>query len=613
MWYAQAAFFLIAGAFWLLAPTHAFLQISSLAHPKNIVAIAGIRLIGPFAVAHGFLTMLGQTSSRRGMYAQFARLFAFFLIPWCAVVVYIVRGQRQDTWAPSLYAFLAVGSTFMLLNAGVAFSSRSPQVTAKGYATTAPRRLWAFWGLQAVLMLAMGAVLMFRPEDVVRHVTSPGSNAFRDSFTVAQFRMISPYPFSVAFFTIYGMVQTVWVEIWTGLCRIFAALFWLLAVASLLTYDPARFREWLLVAAVLFTILGSANAWMARHARRDALEEARRDYVKWTPLDLPAGVPMWIQSFFTKRRASHLFGVGAQGTFTVVPDPRFPPNEFFEAGRELPIQMRFANLTHEDDAALDVRGAAIKLLSKEGRSLYDTVLNTGSFCPASNVLEFSKFVVSKFLPTFLVKMALQRDSTAREGGVAGLRRAPTSYAALHYYGQIVRGWIDTDRHMHLVRYRLLGDPGPESGLPDASDCSHVWLRGRRPNDLRPTTYLRAELVERLRRGPVELLFQAQFHRAVSGESLAWYNAGVDWDEEDHPWHDVGRIVLDRALPDPETEKLVFNPGNQPRSLYTPISDGFLDYRSLGDSEVMVMKRLQAMRTWLYDWFGLPRLDAGRES
>jgi hypothetical protein len=610
MWAIQVLMFVGAGLAWMIAPIAAFHQLLPDVTGSQPLAVAGIRILGPFAVAMGLFTALGQMSSRPGLRKHFSALFAVFLAPWIAVIYVNVYGPAAiKGWSPYVLFFLAPGVVFLFINASFGFLSRSPAApTATGFWTTAPRALFPFWVVQAIALIALAVALVFAPRWLLEHMVLAGGPSVNGP-ALAQFRTIGPYAWCMGLFALYGTASIAWVEVWTSIARIFAALLWLLAIALVLVYEPWGFHVTVLALALLCVILAQVNLAMVRYARRDALEGVHKTTVGWTPMDLVAGPAMMLQTLTTKRRASHLVGVGARGRFTVVPQPGFPENHFFTPGREFPVQMRFANLTERDDAALDVRGAALKLSSDPAKSPFDTVLNTGAFTPASHIVGFAGFVLSKFIPTFGSKLIVESNRPAREGGIAGLRRAPSSYSALHYYGQIVRIWIDAAQQVHLVRYRLIPmTPGPEPGLPDKADCTHIWERGRRPNDNRPVDYLRAELRERLAGGGVELRFQAQFHRAVPGESRAWYDAGVDWEEDEHPWLDVGRIVLEAALPDRETEVLRFNPANRPACLDTPVADGILDPRSMGDSEMRVMARLQAVRMALYAAFGLPSFE-----
>jgi hypothetical protein len=346
--------------------------------------------------------------------------------------------------------------------------------------------------------------------------------------------------------------------------------------------------------------------------------DVNRHSQEWSALDLVAGPLMALSVLLTGRRSSHLVGVGVSGEFRPEPDPRVPMNDFFteyEApGDRRRARVRFANLTQLDDAALDVRGCAMKLSGHGfGDVACDLLMNTGSFCPSANLANFAGFVVSKFLPASVAEKAIRKNLAAREGGVAGLRRAPDSYSGLRYYGQIVRYWTEPGGRRHLVRYRCVpagsgsGDAPDETetGLPSAGDAAHIWLRGRLASDHRPSDYLRKELAARLSSNPVTMWLEAQFHTPSPGESPEWFNASLDWDESTHPWLRLGELVLNEPLSDVDTERLQFDPGNHPISLGIPRATGPLDYRSMGDSEARVVPALQNLRAWMYGTYGLP--------
>lgn len=80
----------------------------------------------------------------------------------------------------------------------------------------------------------------------------------------------------------------------------------------------------------------------------------------------------------------------------------------------------------------------------------------------------------------------------REAALTGLRRAPSSYAALSYHTQTVRFWVDRRGLRRLVRYRIVpADPEPvEPGLISVSELAD---RGRLPSDSRSPDYLRREI------------------------------------------------------------------------------------------------------------------------
>ena len=222
--------------------------------------------------------------------------------------------------------------------------------------------------------------------------------------------------------------------------------------------------------------------------------------------------------------------------------------------------------------------------------------------------EFAGFVASKFLPQFGSRLIVTKSRAAREGGIVGLRRAPSSYTRLYYHSQIVRWWMEPTGALHLARYRLAPeDLGPESGLPGAEDVKHIWERGRLPDAEGGPSYLRAELLDRVHHGGVRMRFQVQLMHAHQDLDVACYDASVDWPDDDYPWHDIGTVALDETLSPEACERLAFNPWNHPPEFGVPPSTGIFDKRSLGDSEVRVMALLQRLRGWMYSAFGLPKV------
>jgi hypothetical protein len=275
------------------------------------------------------------------------------------------------------------------------------------------------------------------------------------------------------------------------------------------------------------------------------------------------------------------------------------------------VAARFANEHLDDDAGLDVRGAALSLL--DGPDRIDLLLNTGAVSAAHNVLSYATVGLWRRGPAWLRAWHLSHDPEALGALVAGLRRAPESFARLCFHSQKVSYWVDTEGERWLVRYRLIPSEGVvESGVPDDDDGTHPWLTAREVSDERPRDYLRRELHSRLANGPVSMRLQAQWHEERAGDSLTWFDPGLAWDAHEHPWWDLGTLTLDTPTSDDETERMRFNPGWVPASLGVPASSGPRDPRSLADSERRVMWRLGKLREALHASFGLPRLaDAVR--
>jgi hypothetical protein len=354
-----------------------------------------------------------------------------------------------------------------------------------------------------------------------------------------------------------------------------------------------------------------------------------------------------------RRRSTHLAGVGARGEFKIVESSNYPKNHFFnldkgQAPKKLPVQVRFATLSGDDDASLDIRGCAIRLSNHvEVASPFDMLLNSGTNVAALHITAFGFAVFTRFLGARLFKWFIRGSRLSREALIVGRRRAPEFFSLVHYYSQTVRYWVDDGDKRWLVRYRIVPLDEDlrknESGLPSDQDADQIWSRDRLKDEHRPSNYLREELKRRLTAGsPIQLVFQGQFHLPTSGDTLDWYNGGVDWplfctnaecakaqcanpecargqcaspddakgpcthQKKAHEWRDIAQLTLTSPLSDEEAEWLRFNPANHPPSLGIPVATGMFDYRSLADSERRVIARLQEVRMLMYRIIGLPK-------
>jgi hypothetical protein len=659
LWLAQFVFYVGPGLLWLLA----WRQISEDLRdggPADAASatVAGfgcnaVFLIGALAMAMAVVTLQAIERAELVHRRMFARGFSVWCITWLAVVLYNMSGHFGAYAAR--YTLAGIGATIpvVLVTAPNVLASIPPAIGPKsvletGDADTRPRMLLLLWLGQGIGIAVAAIAFAFVPERVAALIAAHDEPPA--IWELDQMRIHAPYYAFFAYLSFAGMTQmNRWM--WRAIARQF--VFWsaTMLAAYVFVYNTIVYSRAALMGPGAMLAILVVNLWLLRRTSVSEDLGIAPGPIGLGEGDLVVAAPMAIQVVQKKKRASHLYGAGAQGALLVtIPapsDPRFPQNDFFHAhrGATCPVTMRFANLTNEDDASLDVRGAALRIGHEDDPERFDLVFNTGSFAPPQNLYEFASFVVSKWAPTSVSRAAIRGNPIFFEGGVAGLRRAPESYAKLFYYSQIVRIWVGVRgatalleppeplrsfeglRRMFLVRYRLaplalLPDaPGVppesyplsayevESGLPDDTDTAAMWIRSRRPDERRPKDYLRRGLMQALARGePVRFALQAQFHEVEepdgkTGDALAWYNAGVDWDEDTCPWRDLGVISLTRALGDAETERLWFNPGKHPLSMGIPASPGPSDYRSLGDAEVRVMRALSLLRERMQRWGG----------
>lgn len=595
------------GVAFALAPGFCLKLFSGRSFQLNEEVAAGLavmRIIGVSGAALGLLAILGWMTQTKSLRRAFARcLFVFFTVWGSTMLRNYLHDRSAYSLVPvaTLIAFAYLSALISLVDAwGV---GRDPRPKLIGTASTRHTWTWWLWALQAFYLFGSAILIAGWLHRVVGAVMQP---AVVDPYVLDQFRLNACYLTGIGLFSLVALRdQRDWV--WRALARVFVFSLGGTLLATVVVYTPLLWTPWAIVwvSPMLLFVAGNVAALVA--PQPTWLEDVPEAIEGWTTADVVPGGPMGLQTLMTRRRASHLMGVGATGRFVVAPlEPVRgkvrPDSAFFTPGAEFPLRMRFANLTLLDDAGLDVRGAAIKLANSEWESPFDMVMNTGAFCPAGDIIGFTGFVLSKFTPEWMEGMVLRQQPLLMEGAIAGLRRAPDSYAGLRFYSQIVRGWQEPDGTQHLVRYRLVpvGDL-PETGLPDQADCTHPWIRARLPSERRVSDYLRREMKERLAREPVVLRFEAQFHPFAPTLPDPWYDASIEWEEGSHPWLPLGEIRLDAALPDMEIERTRFSPTNRPPSLIVFGSTGWRDPRSLGDSEVRVMDRLQKFRLWLEKW------------
>lgn len=641
IWVAQFACFVALGLVWLfgaaaiagnLGDEHVPIARVRVLHSLGVDAVV---VLGAMVLGMASVTLHGLTLGDDDLRRYFARALSVWHLTWLAIVFYNMSGHAYRM--PTRYTLAGVGGAVPVVLFGVPnlIASIAPTVTLRaivhrGDADTRPARLITIWTVQALAALFCAVMLSACPEFVARVMVSAHSPFDPPAmWEVDQLRIHASYYFFLAALT-WQVMNDVSPWLWRAVARVFVVWSALSLLSYAVTFNLITYSPILLFFNVLHVAVLLLNLWLLRHEVDVEDLGVARETPGLGNGDLVAAAPMAVQTVMKRRRASHLYGVGAEGVLAVtapeLDDATFPHNSYLHRirRRKEPVTMRFANLTHEDDAALDVRGAALRIGAEDDPERLELVFNTGSYSPPRNLVEFARFVVSKWAPKFVARFVLQHDPIVFEGAVAGLRRAPESYASLHYYAQIVRIWVGVpgaeaeadgtlrgERQMNLVRYRLVPvAEGPESGLPDQTDTAALWERGRRPSETRPQDYLRRGFKETLAEGhDVHFRLQAQFRvvdepAGCTGEALSWYNAGVDWDEDRCPWRDLGRIELTRALDDARTELLRFNPGQHPiDSMGVPAAHSPWDYRSLGDAEVRVMRLMGALRALSQRWGG----------
>ncbi|KAL6652550.1 hypothetical protein ACP70R_011475 [Stipagrostis hirtigluma subsp. patula] len=273
-----------------------------------------------------------------------------------------------------------------------------------------------------------------------------------------------------------------------------------------------------------------------------------------------------ITTMNVKSRYFHRIGVSGRGVLRMYQDiPSLPKHKIFGAGKSFPVIVRHSNsLSADDDARLDARGAAVRILSDDGEvPLLDLTLKSGKAFYARTIADFATWLVCG-LPAR--EEQVKRAPHIRDA-VWGSLRNTDSYTVLHYYSNICRLLRFEDGKEMYAKFKLR--PGDQD---ISEDSGQVVPRGILPpetgaiprdeGDTRPLLFL-ADDFRRKVEAPegVRYVFQLQL-RDVPADS-ATRDIALDctqpWDEAEFPYIEVGEISIDHNVPAAETEKLEFNP------------------------------------------------------
>lgn len=560
-----------------------------------------IRLIAPLALGAASLTVLAiLRRDRRGQHA-FARLFV--ILGGVAVVMRVHNGHFDGadelvSMGPQL---TLVGVALVLIAVNLLIwlfpDWRTVDERYRGAADTKPRWVYRLCAWQAVLFGAM-AIGMGTLPDLFVELILEGAVGEVHSVLRASIRSAAPFWALMAATSAYAAAASdEWS--WRGLCR-WAAL-WQSAfvVTFVYVYDSHFYEQAVLILPTLLAGFAALNVTATSGALRVDDLAGQPQPSGWLMSDAGVGVLMALQTLWRRARPYHRAGVGATGTFQIEPDPRLPRAAFFEARAEpLLCTVRFSNRTLRDDAGLDHRGCALRLEWPDTGQPLDLLMSTGAFGPVSTL---AQLVTLRWTPRRLVRRRLERSHVAREAAIAGLRRAPASYAALHYHTQLVRLWRGASAgpiEARRCRLRLIPAQGEESGLPDARDEDAPWEIARRPGEDRAPDYLHADLRARIGQGePVRMTLQVQLSPGLDeamdlDDAVAWYDPAVDWPL---PWYTVGTVMLDRVLPPAATEHLRFDPNNGAGVIVTPLAPSWTDPRALAAAQDRVVRWLGELR------------------
>ncbi|XP_051217809.1 uncharacterized protein [Lolium perenne] len=273
-----------------------------------------------------------------------------------------------------------------------------------------------------------------------------------------------------------------------------------------------------------------------------------------------------ITTMNVKSRYFHRIGVSGRGVLKMYQDiPSLPKHKLFGARKSFPVIVRHSNsLSADDDARLDARGAAVRILSDDGEvPLLDLTLKSGKAFYARTIADFATWLVCG-LPAR--EEHVKRAPHIRDAVWTSLRDT-NSYTTLHYYSNICRLLrFDEGKEMYAkFKLRPIDQDIPE-------ESGQVEPRGILPpetgaiprdeSDTRPLLFLADDFRRKVEvPDGVRYVFQLQLREVPSNDATC--DIALDctrpWDEEEFPYMDIGEITIDSNLPAEETEKLEFNP------------------------------------------------------
>nr|XP_043634637.1 linolenate 9R-lipoxygenase-like [Erigeron canadensis] len=267
-----------------------------------------------------------------------------------------------------------------------------------------------------------------------------------------------------------------------------------------------------------------------------------------------------------KSRYFHRIGVSGKGVLKIYDNIEgFPNHKIFYPGKSYPIIIRHSNsLSADDDARLDARGAAVRILSNETETpLLDLTLKTGNAFYARTISDFATWLVCG-LPAR--EQHVKRVPHVRDAVWTSLRNTD-SFTNLHYFSNICRLFRFEDGTEMYVKFKLR--PFDETIPEESGKVEPIGIlppeTGAIPrdiNDKRPLLFLADDFKTRVSQpGGVRYVFQLQIRPVPQDEvtrDIA-LDCTTPWDNTEFPYIDVGEVTIDQNNTQSQSEELEFNP------------------------------------------------------
>ncbi len=306
-------------------------------------------------------------------------------------------------------------------------------------------------------------------------------------------------------------------------------------------------------------------------------------------------------SFPKRNRMSHDNGIAGLGNLKIVDNPEFPEHDFFKAGRTFPIRVRHATATYLDDAVNGIRSISLKFSQHHFKSPFDIEMNTGAttlFWSAKSFLMFAKTRKEKYAVCYVDY--IKKYPQGATGAIGAMRRNPSSFTNLKYYGKTPFLFKGTDGIQRYAKYRVVPEKEQlETGL-QLNPCDYELPNQRvAPHEKNGRNYLKYEWEDRVKKGHAKYKLQIQLVTASHDEDPEIFNNMFPWDERIYPWMDVADFEITETLDWKESTISTFSVNNMPESLGIIPAKSIYDYNSLNymraHSEIARKARLLSLK------------------
>lgn len=317
--------------------------------------------------------------------------------------------------------------------------------------------------------------------------------------------------------------------------------------------------------------LGSETPVMIKNTMHCLDERIEEMDVKYKKIIGNLAANLAVTTLKVKSRYFHRIGVSGKGVLKMYDVIQgLPEHKIFGPGKSYQIIIRHSNsLSSDDDARIDARGAALRILAdglsenNSSSSVLDLTLKTGNAFYARTIADFATWLVCGLKAR---EEHVKRSPHVAEAVWASLRKAH-SFSELHYYSNICRLLRFTDGSEMYVKFKLR-----PYDLSITEECGKVEPTGILPpetgaiprdeNDTRPSLFLADEFQSRVDSSDgVRYILQLQFRPVPDDKSVQdmVLDCTKPWDEQEFPHVDVGEIHIDQNLSSRESEELEFNP------------------------------------------------------